>query len=163
MPRVYSNLRETGRYRIQWGEQMCGPSCYHNHRLYTVEWRESSSDRLCMYQVTGQGLTLLDSVDLGVDTCTNPCMDCHTQQVYIPRVYSHGVPVVSWDDTRLTKQPTLKCVGECWSVGVISPHTLCACDETSNGVSVVNVTDDTVTATLSKPAEVIDDPPGGYM
>ncbi len=138
---------------------MCGPSCYHNHRLYTVEWRESSSDRLCMYQVTEQGLTLLDTVDLGVDTCTSPLVDGNTQRVYIPVIDPYGVSVVSWDDTRLTKQSTLECVGECWSVGVISPHTLCACDETSNRVSVVNVTDNTVTATLSKPAEVIDETP----
>ncbi len=112
-----------------------------------------------MYQVTGQGLILLDSVDLGVDTCCSPCVDGQTQQVYIPRTASRGVSVVSWDDTRLTKQRTLTCVGECYSVGVLSPDTLCACDASSGTVSVVSVTDNTVTATLRKPAEVRDATP----
>ena len=70
-----------------------------------------------------------------------------------------SVSVVSWEDNRLTPQPTLECVGECPSVGVMSPHTLCVCDVDSRSVSVVSVTDDTVTARLSKPEEVRDKEP----
>ncbi len=137
---------------------MIGPY-YHNHRLYTVEGRKSSSDCLCMYQVTSEGLTLLDTVDLGVDTCWQPRVDGHSRQVYIPRGHSRGVLVVSWDGTRLRRQPTLTCVGECESVAVMSPNTLCACDENSESVNVVRVTDNTVTATLVKPNWVRDETP----
>ncbi len=137
---------------------MNGPF-YHNHRLYTVEGRKSSSDRLCMYQVTSQELTLVDTVDLGVDTCCHPLVDGHNKQVYIPRAESRGVSVVSWDNTRLTTQRTLTCVGACYSVSVLSSHTLCACDRNRGTVSVVSVTDNTVTATLQKPAEVRYDSP----
>ncbi len=110
-----------------------------------------------MYQVSGQGLTLLDTVTVEEDWY--PRVDGHSQQFYIPRGNSRGVSVISWEDNRLTPQPTLECVGECWSVGVMSPHTLCACDRSSGSVSVVSVTDDTVTARLSKPEEVRDKEP----
>ncbi len=81
-------------------------------------------------------------------------MDGHSQQVYIPRGDSCGVSVVSWEDNRLTPKPTLECVGICSSVEVMSPHTLYACDWDSRNVSVVSVTDDTVTDRLGKPGEV---------
>ena len=97
-----------------------------------------------------------------VEEAWHPRVDGHSQQVYIPRGWlSRGVSVVSWEDNRLTSQPTLKCVGKCWSVGVMSPHTLCACDRNSRSVSVISVTDDTVTARLSKPEEVRDKEPVG--
>ncbi len=108
-----------------------------------------------MYQVSRQGLTLLDTVTVEKGLC--PRVDGHSQQVYITRAPNRGVSVFSWEDNRLTPQPTVKCVGVCSSVGVISPHTLCACD--SNSVSVVSVTKDTVTARLSKPEEVRDKKP----
>ncbi len=114
---------------------------------------------LCMYRVTEDGLTLLDTVDLGVDTCTNPRVDGHIQQVYIPRGATDGVSVVSWDDNRLTPESKLTCVGECHSVAVMSPNTLCACDSDSGSVSVVSVTNDIVTATVQKPTEVDDEIP----
>ncbi len=44
-------------------------------------------------------------------------------------------------------------------MGVMSRHTLCVCDMDSRSVSVVRVTDDTVTARLSKPEEVRDEGP----
>ncbi len=111
-----------------------------------------------MYQVSGQGLTLLDTVTVEMFS-RYPRVDGHSQQVYIPRVYSRGVSVFSWKDNRLISQPTLECVGRCLSVGVMSSHTLCVCDVTSRSVSVVRVTDDTVTARLSKPEEVRDKRP----
>ena len=112
-----------------------------------------------MYQVSVPGLTLLDTVTVE-DSSWYPRVDGHSQQVYIPHgLYSRGVSLVSWEDNRLTPQPTLKCVDECNSVGVMSPHTLCACDRDSRSVSVISVTDDTVTARLSKPEEVRDKEP----
>ena len=150
-------LRESGRYKIQRGNRLVG-LLYHNHRLYTLEEQESS-EILCMYQVTWQGLTLLDTVDLGLITCWHPRMDSHNQKVYIPRGSSCGVSVVSWDDTRLTPQPTLTCVGDCCSVAVLSPHILCVCDESSCSVNIVSVTYNTVTATLGKPTELRDETP----
>ncbi len=124
-----------------------------------MEELDESSWLLCMYHVTGQGLALLDTVRL--DDYGYPRVDGHSQQVYITRFLSGGVSVVSWEDNRLTTQPTLKCVGVCRIVGVMSPHTLCACDEDgeSSSVSVVSVTDDTVTATLRNPEEVRDKEP----
>ena len=110
-----------------------------------------------MYQVSGQGLTLLDTVTVGWGVY--PRVDSHSQHVYIPRAEYRGVSVVSWEDNRLTPQPTLECVGTCYSVGVMSPHTLCACDRDSRSVSVVSATDDTVTARLSKLEEVRDKKP----
>ena len=107
-----------------------------------------------MYQATGHELTLLDTVELGVHTCCLPCVDGHTQHVYIPHGRSGGVSVVSWDDTRLRRQSTLTCVGECYSVGVISRHTLCVCDASTGNVSIVSVAADAVTSTLEKPADV---------
>ncbi len=108
-----------------------------------------------MYQVSGQGLKLLDTVSL--EGGWYPSVDGHSQQVYIPRGrYSRGVTVISWEDNRLTTQPTLECVGMCYSVAVMSPHTLCVCDWTSDSVSVVSVRDDIVTARLSKPERVRD-------
>ena len=65
-----------------------------------------------------------------------------------------GVSVVNWDGDKLTPHTTLTCVGKCHSVGVMSPRTLCACDLTRKSVSVVRVTDDTVTDILRKPEEV---------
>ncbi len=122
--------------------------------------RRDFIDSLCMYQVSGQGLTLLDTVTVE-GYSLYPRVDGHIQQVYIPREWSSGVSVVSWEDNRLTPQPTLKCVCECYSVGVISPHTLFACDRDKGSVSVVSVTNDTVTARLSKPEEVRDKKPRG--
>ncbi len=113
---------------------------------------------VCMYQVSGQGLTLLDTATVK-SGARLPRVDGHSQQVYVPRYPSRGVSVVSWEDNRLTPQATLECVGECHSVGVMSPHTLCACDGGSESVNVVSVTDDTVTARLSKPEEVRDKEP----
>ena len=107
-----------------------------------------------MYTVTGQGLKLLHTVDLMVNSTCFPRGDGHTQQVYVP--HSRGVTVVSWEDNRLTTMRNLKCVGECYSVGVMSPHTLCACDRSRGSVIVIRVTDDTVTGTLMKVNEVRD-------
>ena len=121
-----------------------------------MEWR-SGSYRLCMYQVTGEVLTLLDSV--GVDNGRHPRVDGHSQQVYIPRGDSHGVSVVSWGDTKLTSQPTLRCVGESQSIAVRSPHRLYACDLSHDCVSVVRVTDDTVKDKLRKPWKLRDKKP----
>ncbi len=153
LPGDYSSLRETGRHRIQWGEWLCG-LCSHPGdamTLFTVEWRLTER-RLCVYQVTGQSFTLLDTAIL-LCTSSYPRADGHTQQVYIPN-NSGGVSVVSLEDNRLKTQPSLASVGECYSVGVLSPHTLCACDP--GGVSVVRVTDDTVTAKLEKPVSARD-------
>ena len=105
-----------------------------------------------MYRVTGQDLTLLDTVT--VEGGWYPRVDGHSKQVYIPHGTYRGVSVIGWDDTRLTTPRVLKCVDRCVSVGVLSPHTLCACDRTSGSVSVVSVTDDAVTATLQKPLKV---------
>ncbi len=86
-------------------------------------------------------------------------MDSHNQQVYIPRDEDRGALVFSWGDNRLTPQPTLECVGKCGSVGVMSPHALYVCDRDSGSGSVVSVTNDTVTAKLSKPEELRDKKP----
>ena len=119
-----------------------------------VELRDGSRS-LCMYQVSGQGLTLLDTVTVARNDWY-PRVDGHSQRVYIASGMSRNVSVVSWEDNRLTKLPTLKCVGMCDSLEVMSPHTLCACDVGSRSVCVVSVTDDRVTARLSKPEEVRD-------
>ncbi len=154
-------MEETGRYRIQWGKFLLG-LCYYNQRLFTVEW--GIADRhltscLCMYQVTGQGLTLLDTV--GVKKFSiYPRVDGRSQQVYMACYGSPGVSVVSWEGNRLTRERVLECVGRCHSVGVMSPDTLCACDRNSRSVSVVRATDDTVTATLRKPEGVVLENPG---
>ncbi len=113
---------------------------------------------LCMYQVSGQGLTLLDRVRVE-EWSQYPRVHGPSQQVYIPRDHSRGVSVVSWKDNRPSRQPTLECVGRCPSVGVMSPHTLCMCDRGSGSVKFVSVTNDTVTARLSKPEEVRDETP----
>ncbi len=154
-------MAETGRYRIQWGICLCG-LCYYNQRLFTVECGIADrrlTSRLCMYQVTGQGLTLLDTV--GVKKFSiYPRVDSRSQQVYMACNGSPGVSVVSWEGNRLTRERVLECVGVCYSVGVMSPDTLCACDRNSRSVSVVRATDDTVTATLRKPGEVMFEKPG---
>ncbi len=107
-----------------------------------------------MYCVNRQGLTLLDSVELR--SGWYPRVDGYTQQVYVTGG-SRGFSVVSWEDYQLTTSRNLKCVGECWSVGVLSPSTLCACDRDNGCVAVV--TDDTVIDTLRKPAEVSKEKP----
>ena len=123
-------------------------------RWTMVEVRDGSW-HLCMYQVSGQGLTLLDTVAVEYGSWY-PRVDGHSQQVYITRRAYRGVSVVSWEDNRLTTRPVLECVGTCYSVGVISPQTLCACDRDSGSFSVISVTHDTVTARLNKPEEVRD-------
>ena len=111
-----------------------------------------------MYQVTGQGLALLDTMAL--EEGLLPRVDGHSQQVCIPGgLLFPGVSVVRWEDNRLTTPRTLECVGKCYSVGVISPQTLGVCDSDSRSVSVVSVTDDRVTATLRKPEVVEDETP----
>ncbi len=162
LPGDYSNIGETSRYRIQWEKWLYG-LCYCNQRLFTVEERDVSCSMfsLCMYQVTGQGITLLDTVTLEKYSLY-PRVDGHSQQVYIPHgPYRSGVSVVNWEDNQLTTQPTLECVGVCYSVGVMSPHTLCACDRGSGSVSVVSATNDIVTTRLSKPEDVRDKKPDG--
>ena len=88
-------------------------------------------------------------------------VDGNTQQIYAPGGGAAScVAVVSWEDNRLGSVETqriLACVRVCRSVGVLAPDTLCACDWSS--VKVVNVTNDTVTATLRKPVEVADKRP----
>ncbi len=104
-----------------------------------------------MYQIhhaTGQGLTLLDTVRL--QEGWYPRVDGQSRQVYISCGSHRTVSVVSWQGKRLTTHPTLACVGLCRSVAVVSPGTLCACDYDSSSVTVVSVTDDTVTAKLRK-------------
>ncbi len=108
-----------------------------------------------MYRVSGHRLTLSDAVEVA-ENSQYPRVDAHSQQVYIPDGESRGVSVVSWENNLLTQQPSLKCAGTCDSVGVISPHTLCASNTDSGSVSVVSVTNDTVSARLSKPEEVRD-------
>ncbi len=130
--------------------------CYYNQRLFTVEWQDGSYS-LCMYQVSGQGLTLLDTMAL--KWAQYPRVDGHSQQVYVPRGEFRGVSVVSWEDSRLTSEANLECVGTCISVGVMSSHTLYVCDEDSHSVSAVSKTNDTVTARLSKPEEMKDKEP----
>ncbi len=111
-----------------------------------------------MYEVTGEGLTLLDTVETGeIFAC--PSVDGYTKQVYTPGGFYQKVLVFMWEDIGLVTHSTLKCLGKCHSVGVLSPHTLCACDSSSGSVKVVRVTDDTVTDTLRKPAEVADKKP----
>ena len=170
LPGDYSSLRETARYKIQCGKRLSG-LCFHNHRLFSIESDGSACD-LCMYKVTGQGLTLLDTItacssqkpasskSFGQQIVRifwpNPCprVDGYTQQVYVPNRPFEGLSVVSWEDNRLRTQTILTCVAKCHSVGVLSPNTLCACDRSSGSVSVIRVTDDTVTDTLKKPAKV---------
>ncbi len=110
-----------------------------------------------MYQVSGLRLTLLDTVTL--EAGLFPRVDGHSQQVYMPRGSYQGVAVVSWEGNRLTTQRTLKCVGECRGMGVMSTHTMVVCDRDIGSASVVSVTDDTVTARLSRPEEVGDQKP----
>ncbi len=160
LPGDYSNVKKTGIYRIQWWDDVLLGLCYYNQRLFTLEKSpyHGKVRTLRMYKVSAQGLTsLYFSTEVYESMC--PRVDGHSQQVYIPRGLSRGVSVVSWEGNRMTPQPTLKCVGVCWSVGVISPHTLCACDCDSGSVSVVSVTNDTVTARLNKPEEVRDKVP----
>ncbi len=122
---------------------------------------------LCMYQVNGERLTLLDTAgnrfsrsSWTLEKGFYPRVDGNSQTVfYVTGAPYRNVSVVSWKDNQLTPEGTLKCVGECYSVGVISPHTLCVCDKASGSVSVVDVTDDTVTASLSKPQKVRDKKP----
>ncbi len=122
-----------------------------------MEWRDGSVS-LCMYQFSGQGLTLLDTVAVEDGYMFDPRVDGHSQQVYIPRG-GYRVSVVSWEDSRLAPQRSLECVGDCYSVGVLSPHILLACDQTSGSVSVVSMRDDTVTALLKKPEALSDNKP----
>ncbi len=107
-----------------------------------------------MYQVAGQEIALRDT--LIVEDGWYPRVDGHTQQVYVASS-SKCVSVVSLEDNRLKPQGHLTSVGMCYSLGVLSPDTLCACDQNSGTVSVVRVTDDTVTATLRKSAWVRDE------
>ncbi len=108
-----------------------------------------------MYQVTGKGLELLSTVRVD-DSSWYPRVDGNTQQIYIPNG-SGGVSVVSVEDNQLKTHSRLTCVGECYSVGVLSQHTLCVCDQDSGSVSVVKVAEDTVTARLGGPAWVKDE------
>ncbi len=121
-----------------------------------MEMRIGLGWRLCMYQDAGQELTLLDTVTVkeGVEGVWHPRVDGHNQRVYIPGGQFRGVSVFSWKENRLKTQRILTCVGMCLGLGVISRHTLCACDEDRGSVSVVNVTNDTVTASLQTPEEV---------
>ncbi len=112
-----------------------------------------------MYEVTRQGLTLLNIMHIcraRLWSGSSLCVDGYTQQVYTTGGAFQGVSAVRWEDSRLTALTTLTCVGVSYGVGVLSPHTLCACDESSGSVKVIRVTADTVTDTLRKPAEVAD-------
>ncbi len=143
--------------KIVLGTELCG-LCYHDSRLCVVEL-QGSTRYLCMYEVRDDHeLVPLHFVNIPGGGL-NARVDGHRQQLYIPRLYSHGVSVVSWKNNRLTVESTLTCVGVCRSVGVLSPYRLCVCDRTSGSVSLVSVTDDTVTATLGKPVGVGDEKP----
>ncbi len=113
---------------------------------------------LCMYRVTGQEITLLETVSLG-KLSGFPRVDDHTQQLYVPCGEDRGVSVVSWEDNRFTEVRSLTCVGKCYGVGVLGPQLLCVCDQDSRNVRIVRATDDTVTETLRKPTEVRDRKP----
>ncbi len=154
LPGDYNSLREIRRYKTQCGNILDG-LCFHNHRLFSVE-NKGFPSVLCMYEVTGKGLTLLDSVAL-VGSFSCPRVDGYTQQVYASS--PNGVLVFSWEDNRLTRQSTLTCVGRCFHLALLSQHMLCVCDERSGKINVVRVTNDTVTDRLRKPAEVVDQKP----
>lgn len=157
LPVDYSTLKETARYRVEWGEELHG-LCYLNSRLYVVEVRESSyslttSHRLCMYGVAGDKLTLMCTRKLEGLGCL-PRVDAGSNRLYIPRGQSGGVSAVSCgDSSTLLTHPTLTCVGRCWSVGVLSPRTLFVCDEDRGCVNSVTA-DNTVNRPLKKPTEV---------
>ncbi len=116
------------------------------------EESDETSHSLCMYPITGQGLSPMSTIRVKEGT-KYPRVDGHKQRVYIPRcdVYNEGVSVASWADRQLRPQRTLECVGSCYSVAVISPHTLCACDVDDHAVRVVKVTNGTVTSNMMKP------------
>ncbi len=153
-PEDYTRLRKERWVRIMWGTELRG-LCYHNLRLYVVKRSGCLEHSLFVYRVNEEELQLLDTVAL-VGDYGCPRVDGYTQQVYIPCRWKKSVSVVSWDDSGLMLQPKLTCVGRCHSVGVMSPKTICACDQIRGSVSVVNVTDDTVIAALMKPNEVRD-------
>ncbi len=162
LPGDYSGLRETDTYKTQWGEFIFG-LCFCNHRLFIVEGRSEKERldplcRLCMYSVTSQGITLLDTVLLE-KIGLFPRVNDHTRQVYVVSGVGQGISVFSWEDNRLTPQPSLTCVGKCCSVGVLGPQLLCVCEQGSGKVNIIRATDDTVTDTLRKPTEVGDKGP----
>ncbi len=113
------------------------------------EESEETSHSLCMYQVTGQGLSLMSTIRVKGGT-KYPRVDGHRQRVYIPRcsMYNDGVSVASWVDNLLRPERTLECVGECHGVAVISTCTLCACDTDNKSVRLVT---DNVPFNMMKP------------
>ncbi len=117
-----------------------------------MEMGSGCTHSLCMYQVTGQGLSLMSTIRVKEGT-EYPRVDGHRQKVYIPRgsMGNDGVSVASWVDHQLRPERTLECVGLCLCVALISPETLCACDTDDNSVSVVSVTNDTVTFNMKNP------------
>ncbi len=128
--------------------------CYYSGRLYTVEWRrEDESDRLAVYSVSDQHtVTLLDTLDLEGDAY-HPRVDRQSGRVYIP-CESRGVCVVRYDGSKLVPVTTLRCVGDAYSLAVVSTDTLYVSDYSSDTVCLVDVTQDRVTHRLQPPQEV---------
>ncbi len=160
----YSGLTETGRKKIQAGEQLTG-LCYSSDGcLYVVGHREVVPGRysvsLAVYQVHRDSgdITLLDRLEMWKTyllwfVC--PRVERHSRRVFVP-CRDRGVIVVCLYGDRLVRERTLTCVKEADGVDVMSPDTIYVCDWLSNSVHVVDVRDDRITTTLKKPDTVKD-------
>ena len=147
----YGKLGQTARYKIKWGTVLEG-LCYHDSRLYAVEWKQRSYS-LVMYQVARGELIVLETLELQGEA-GHPRIDPRTQRIFIPCGPSRGVSVVGYDGRSLVAHFMLTSVGRCEGIAVTSPNSLSACDWDSKSVSIVNVKSDTESGGLSTPRQV---------
>ncbi len=160
-PVEYGSLSVTRVHRIQAGAGLYG-LCYFSGTLYTVERRETRSDRdrIAVYSVTKEDvITLLDTLDIEGGSW-QPRVDPQSGLVYISCA-SHGLCVVRFDGSKLVPVTTLRCIGRPGSLAVISSRTLCVCDWNKGTVHQVDVTQDRVTARLHPLLEVSHKRPDG--
>ncbi len=130
--------------------------CYFGGRLYTTEeWKGAVSVayRLAVYSVTDQDtITILDTLGLEGQPA-QPCIDCQSGRIYFS-CYSRGIYLVRYDGSKLVPIATLWCVRQAVALAVVSPDSLYVCDDNSNTVCLVDVTQDRVKARLQNPVEV---------
>ncbi len=152
----------TSTRKIESGYKLAG-LCYSHDCLYVGEERDVESGRhnysLAVYQVHRDSgdITLLDRLELGegdqVLWYIHPRADRHSRRVFVP-CRDIGVTVARLDGDRLVREMTLTSVKHPESVDVMSPDTVYVGDWHSDSVHAVDVKNDKITLTLTKPDTV---------
>ncbi len=155
----FLDLGETERFEIRKGDNLWG-LCYDGNQLFCLE-EDISRTWLTVYgrNVWSNTPTLLCMCSAELGAVGYPRADSNTHTVYVPSGQPARIRVYRWQDSKLFKLKTLKCVRSSASVAVRSIDHVFVCDLVSRRVCLVHVSTDTVIRWLQRPDQAGSDPP----